>query len=406
MRRMRLQATFLILVRRAATVRRQDSIGSWLHGVALRVAGCARGSTARRRARERRAAELAPTECSDIRSEVDLAPVLHEELGRLPERYRGVIVLCYLEGLSCEEAAGRLGWPVGTVKSRLARGRERLRVRLIHRGLAPSAGLLAMVLSTEAEAVAIKLPTLLVESTARSATFFAAGQAPSLGVIPASVAALTRRMLILMFLNKLTIAVAMVLSLAAASMTIVALAEGTSGQPREARAQRARVVPAKTIEKDETPVPPEPVLENAIRAADQITVPWMKAQALADLAAAQARLGQVEPARATFRRVGQIIEGLGDDGFPAATLSWLAQAQATAGDRASTQAIVAQFLDCAAKIANDDSRQRLLLIAAMRQGKAGDPQGAMKVVEALNGAPASLPRLRPGRDRGSAGQVG
>ena len=127
-------------------------------------------------------------------------PALHEELDRLPERFRAVIVLCYLEGLACEAAAVRLGLPVGTVKSRLARGRERLRGRLIRRGLAPVAGLLATLLSPETAPAA--LPAMVAKSTARIAMGLAAGEAGGLGAVPASVSAITRRILMIMSLGR------------------------------------------------------------------------------------------------------------------------------------------------------------------------------------------------------------
>ena len=112
------QATFLVLVRRADAVRRRESAGSWLHGVALRVAAHARAGLARRRRHERCAGELAAKADRSGAGRVspELAAVLHEELGRLPERYRAALVLCYLEGHTCESAARRLGWPVGTVQ--------------------------------------------------------------------------------------------------------------------------------------------------------------------------------------------------------------------------------------------------------------------------------------------------
>ena len=123
------QATFLVLARQAGAVR-QQSVGSWLYGVALRVAVNARSSMARRRRHERRAGEsriAADDRTGAVGISAEVAAILHEELGRLPDRYRAAVVLCYLEGQTCEAAAGRLGWPVGTVKSRLARGRQRLR---------------------------------------------------------------------------------------------------------------------------------------------------------------------------------------------------------------------------------------------------------------------------------------
>jgi tetratricopeptide (TPR) repeat protein len=218
--------------------------------------------------------------------------------------------------------------------------------------------------------------------------FFAAGQAAGVGAVPASVAALTRRVVILMLLNRLTLSLGGVVVLAAASIGILSSARGTSADPPVTKAQRARATNGEALGRDKTQVRPEPVLEEALRMADQITVPWMKAQALADIAAAQARLGQAESARATFRRAAEIIEGLGDDAFSrTANLSWLAKAQATAGDRDGARATIAQVLEWAPKIDNVDKRQTLLQIAATREAKAGDPQGALHLVRALSDAP-------------------
>jgi RNA polymerase sigma factor (sigma-70 family) len=105
------QATFLILVRKAGSIRKRDSLASWLHGVAGRVAACSRAATARRHRHERRAAEGALTVVDD-KDRDDLASVLHSELDRLPEKYRAPIVLCYLESLTHEQAAQKLNWPV------------------------------------------------------------------------------------------------------------------------------------------------------------------------------------------------------------------------------------------------------------------------------------------------------
>ena len=135
------QATFLVLVRKAGSLRAEGSLGGWLHSVACRVAACARGAEARRRAHERRAALTVDALTVDANGGGDdLGPALHEEIGRLPEAYRTAVVLCDLEGLTQDQAAQRLGCPSGTVRSRLARGRGRLRARLIRRGLTPLAG--------------------------------------------------------------------------------------------------------------------------------------------------------------------------------------------------------------------------------------------------------------------------
>ena len=101
----------------------RSSLGPWLLSVARRVASCARSDASRRLAHERKAAELAEM-AAEVRESDDRDAILHEELGRLPEKYRTAVVLCDLEGLTQEQAARRLGWPDGTVRSRLARGRE------------------------------------------------------------------------------------------------------------------------------------------------------------------------------------------------------------------------------------------------------------------------------------------
>jgi len=156
-----LQATFLILLRKAGTIRDRTSCASWLHGVALRAAAGIRTADARRRSHERRVARgVNEVSAGDGAGSPDeLRGVIDQELGRLRAQYRSPLVLCYLEGLSCEEAACRLGWPVGTVKSRLARGRGRLRDRLVRRGLVPTAaiGLPAPSRATVPPALAAKV---------------------------------------------------------------------------------------------------------------------------------------------------------------------------------------------------------------------------------------------------------
>jgi RNA polymerase sigma factor (sigma-70 family) len=179
------QATFLVLAQRARTVRRRGSVASWLQGVALRLSANLKRGAARRRSHERRGGEVMMARRGGTGGPPPEASweELHEELGRLPERYREPIVLCHLEGLTQEQAAGRLGWPIGTVQSRLARGRERLRARLLRRGVAPSAAGLAAGAGASARAA---VSAAWVESTARAAVRIAAGQSIA-GSVPAAV---------------------------------------------------------------------------------------------------------------------------------------------------------------------------------------------------------------------------
>jgi RNA polymerase sigma factor (sigma-70 family) len=171
------QATFLVLVRKAGTLRRCDLLGNWLYGVAYRVALRARSLSARRAARFGSAATVenladpdwseSSSTNSDILVKSDRAPWLHQEVSYLPEKYRTPIVLCYFEGLTHDEAASRLGWPLGTVKGRLSRARDLLRRRLIRRGVTlPAAALAAELMRAHAEAA---VPAALEMSVTRAA---------------------------------------------------------------------------------------------------------------------------------------------------------------------------------------------------------------------------------------------
>lgn len=176
------QRVFCLLAQRSRTLWVRDSLAPWLFQVALRVSAGVRAEVSRRRDVERRYAEHAPR-IAPAREPDDLAPLLLDEVGRLPERYRSAIVLCDLQGLTHEEAARRLGWPIGTVKSRQARARDRLRRRLIGRGLAPAA--LVAIASRSAPAA---IPRALAERTVPLALQSAAS---SMGFASGAVSLLT-----------------------------------------------------------------------------------------------------------------------------------------------------------------------------------------------------------------------
>src|SRR5262245_48577912 len=149
------QATFLVLVRKAGSIGRRQSVGGWLARVAYRVALRAKVLADRRAAQAIPAADVpAPARPPEV-IWCDLRPVLDDELNRLPEKYRAPFILCYLDGKTNEEAARELGCPRGTVASRLAWARERLRARLTRRGLALSAGGLAAALTPAAVTAAL-----------------------------------------------------------------------------------------------------------------------------------------------------------------------------------------------------------------------------------------------------------
>jgi RNA polymerase sigma factor (sigma-70 family) len=193
------QATFLVLAKRAGAIRKQAALASWLYGVAYKVAARLRGQAAQRRDKEREAGVMRrPSFDADKLSGEDRA-ILHEELQRLPKRFSSALVLCHLQGLTCEEAAQQLGCRPGTIKSRLARGRDALRTRLVRRGLAPSAAIAAAGASLPVSAA----PTALVAPTARAAVLLLQGKALT-GVLSAQVVAIANAVLHSMAANRIT----------------------------------------------------------------------------------------------------------------------------------------------------------------------------------------------------------
>jgi RNA polymerase sigma-70 factor (ECF subfamily) len=192
------QATFLVLVRKAASLHLRDAVGGWLHGVACRTALAARARRARLRRHERQVNDMPAVEASPSDLWEELRPLLDREVDRLPDIYRLAIILCDLEGKSRKAAAEQLGVPEGTLSSRLAAARKRLAQRLSRDGMALSAGALAVLMSKNATAAMV--PAALVESTTRAALLGAAGQAAA---VSGAVAALTEGVLKTMFLAKL-----------------------------------------------------------------------------------------------------------------------------------------------------------------------------------------------------------
>jgi RNA polymerase sigma factor (sigma-70 family) len=161
------QATFLVLARSAQGVRKGPSLGSFLYGVAQRVAMQARIQAARRRAREKEWVEMSRSEPCDEMTWQELRRVLDEELSQLPDKYRAPIVLCYLEGKTHEQAARELGCPRTSFSSRLGRARNLLHQRLTRRGVAISVGALAAALTEQAAGG--PLPARLTLATVRGA---------------------------------------------------------------------------------------------------------------------------------------------------------------------------------------------------------------------------------------------
>jgi RNA polymerase sigma-70 factor (ECF subfamily) len=234
------QATFLVLARRAGSVRVSGSLAPWLHGVSARVARRARAVAIRRNGRERTNAETPEIPARDERDADELRAVIDEESGRLPGRYGSPLVLFYLEGLSHEEVAGRLGCPVGTVRSRLSRGRDLLRDRLARRGLAPASPSLMIAAFAPRSPLSIEA----LGSMARAASRLAAGLATG-GTVPPDVAALIAGVSRMMTIQKLA-------PVAAVSAACLLGAFGLSmGQSPKSLAQAPKAAPAEKTTKTE-----------------------------------------------------------------------------------------------------------------------------------------------------------
>ena len=201
------QATFLVLVRKAGSIRVDGSLGRWLHGVSRRVAVRAVKAESRRKSVEAAREFRGFAADDDALGRSEVAALLHAEIARLPASYRRAVVACYFEGLSHEDAAARLRWPIGTVKGRLARARDLLRDRLARKGVGVPATLIAATLAAEAASAGVG-PSLR-QATMRAAIGFAAGTKElAAGAVPAASVALAKGVLNTMTSMKIAAVVA------------------------------------------------------------------------------------------------------------------------------------------------------------------------------------------------------
>jgi RNA polymerase sigma factor (sigma-70 family) len=223
------QATFLVLIRKAASITPKETVGNWLYGVAHQTALKARATRAKRRRREAQQTTIPEPAVVDQDLWSDLQPWLDKELSLLPDKYRVVIVLCDLEGKTRQEAARHLGCPEGTVGSRLARARTMLAKRLARHGLAVSGGVLAAALTQAA--ISASVPASLMSFTIKAVTLVAAGKAAS-SLISAPVATLSEGVMKAMLLNKIMKVTATLAVVATALIGAGLLSYGTAEEQR------------------------------------------------------------------------------------------------------------------------------------------------------------------------------
>jgi RNA polymerase sigma factor (sigma-70 family) len=228
------QAAFLVLARKARSIRKTASLASWLHGVAYRIALDARRRSATRSKHETNVPAQTASAPDDLTWR-EAQRILHEELGNLAERHRAPLVTCYLQGKTQDEAAAVLGMSKGTLKSRLEQGRELLRTRLIRRGLGPASVAFAAAWPAAAwpaaawpAASASVVPVALIDSTAKAASILAAGQTAP---VSATVVALTAGGLNAMPTSKLKTLLAVVLLLGLLATGATVFSPGTAAVP-------------------------------------------------------------------------------------------------------------------------------------------------------------------------------
>jgi RNA polymerase sigma factor (sigma-70 family) len=264
------QATFLVLVRKAATVRPAGKVGNWLYTVAYRTAREARAAAARRRAKE---AQVTPRAEPAEDAWAELRPVLDRELQGLPEKYRAPLVLCDLEGKTRREAAGLLGCAEGTVASRLARGRALLARRLSRHGPPVVGAAVALWLTREAAAA---VPAPLLAATVKAAALAAAGPAAAAGLVPARVAALVEGVTRAMLLARLKTTAALLAALLGFGAALGVLAPPAAAV-KEPAAQKGANGPARpaadrpAAEKPAAPVWPGWYFDPRVRAELRLT---------------------------------------------------------------------------------------------------------------------------------------
>ncbi len=229
------QAVFLVLACKAGSISKKEALPSFLHGVAFRVATTLRRNLTRRLARQVPLPETVPAPAAGDVTWGEVEAILDEELHRLPERFRAPLVLCYLEGLTRDEAAQQLGWSLGTLRGRLERGREQLRLRLSRRGLGLPAVLLASALGQVPAAGAAEAS--LVAATIEAVSLFAKGQGASTAAVP--VLSLAEGVLQAMLLSRIKIGFGVVALLGLLVLSLT-LAGSVGGQPEKDSPKKVR----------------------------------------------------------------------------------------------------------------------------------------------------------------------
>jgi RNA polymerase sigma factor (sigma-70 family) len=390
------QATFLVLLRRARSLGPGDAISAWLHGVAVRVAARARADAARRHRREPLGMAADPAAPADDWLDPDVRQILDEEIHRLPYRYKAPVVLCYLEGLTHEEAARQLSWPVGSVKGRLARARSLLESRLTRRGVASSAGAVGLALVSGNRAGA-SVPAALLQATCQAASQFSAGKLSTL-VLSASVASLFRGVISAMLIEKLRLLIPLLAVSGAVLTGAGVMARQQAGRPteREEPAGRpaAKFVPRANQDFMKVSPPPESRTGRPPTNAERLYHELVEAARASYLSSAE----DVRAGQGSLLRVYQASRQLLD-----------AQRDAAKAPEEKARAVQEHIdrirtLESRFELGSTDRAEAAAILAEaqlwLAQAKGGDkaiPEGRAQTHEKPSQA-ASAPGSKPGRD--------
>jgi RNA polymerase sigma factor (sigma-70 family) len=269
------QATFLVLARKAASIRKSEALSSWLYRTAQRIAVCAKKDARRRRIHEGRGGKMAPPKGLSEEALREAIAILDEEVQCLSAKHRAVFVSCCLEGKSRAEAARELGWKEGTVSGTLARARLQLQKRLGRRGVTLTAVMCAAALTRQSSAA---VPSLLARSTIRAVLLEASGKAGASGIISAKVAALATGATKTMFAMKFKAATAYLLVFGALGGGV-----GVMVRQPEAAAQQSRSGRPVPIAQNQSTAPGAEVSSNRLEIAGLVLDPEGKPAAQADL---------------------------------------------------------------------------------------------------------------------------
>jgi RNA polymerase sigma factor (sigma-70 family) len=214
------QAAFVVLARKANAIEKRESIGSWLHGVAFRCAIKLRSMSVKRH--QQLQAEIAQgafdREADPAALWREMRPILDEELGQLPEKYRAPLILSYFEGRNSREVASTLGLSDDLVRKRVERGKDLLRDRLVRRGIVVSTAMLTVILF---ERTACAITPELAAATAKQSLSLAAGQTSGGAAVSPRVAGIARDVMEAMELNRLWTAASITLGVVGILGTIL-----------------------------------------------------------------------------------------------------------------------------------------------------------------------------------------